>query len=138
MNEHTFRNTIKTQAQRFDPDMLVWKINDDYAGGVPDFFFECEHTERWVESKYIKELPKRPTTIIDLMKSDKYLSNLQQEWLERREQRYGDAVVLVGIGKDRCEGVVVLSHFDWIYPRSTNEFRQLTRPPKEMFPLIFT
>lgn len=137
MNEHSFRNTIKTQAERFDPDMFVWKINDDYAGGVPDFFFERKDCDRWVEAKYIKRLPQRMTTLIDMMKESQYLSKLQQDWLKRRQETRGDVAVVVGIGEKRCEGVVVLLDFAWTRAYTTSEFIGMMVPPKDMFPALF-
>jgi|AntRauTorcE11898_2_1112593.scaffolds.fasta_scaffold37495_2 hypothetical protein len=137
MNEHSFRNTIRTQAKRFDPSMLIWKINDNFAGGVPDYLFERHNQERWVEAKYLKNLPKRPSTLLDFTNPNKFLSDLQVDWLNRREQRFGDACVVIGIGERRCETALVLRHGAWNTPMTTTEVRQKTIPPAHIFTKLF-
>jgi hypothetical protein len=98
-------------------DTFHWKINDNFAGGVPDLFIEGPETDLWVEVKYLKNIPKRPSTVIDLTNHSKYLSKLQQQWLKRRYARRGDCGVLLGMHG----GVVWFPGISWENPVSTAE-----------------
>lgn len=97
MNEHSF---IRALHKKLDKRVFIWKINDNYAGGVPDTFYRFKDPVEgqkplWVEYKYLKELPKRLTTVV---KPD--FSALQIKWLTEAcisgEQAYG----VVGVGKE--------------------------------------
>ena len=117
MNEHTFTASFKKKL----PDSIFWwKINDNFAGGVPDVFLEGEYCDLWIEFKYIKTLPKRPDTLIDLT-NQKYLSKLQQKWLTRRQERRGDTLVCVGCP----QGVALFWGTSWKTPIATETFREL-------------
>ena len=78
MNEHSFVASIHRILKKHP--VHIWKINDQYAGGVPDAFYEGVNSDLWVEYKYIPKLPKRSTTKIDLT-SPKMLSMNQQLWM---------------------------------------------------------
>ena len=95
-------------------------MNDTYAGGVPDFFIEGSARDLWLEVKYIKNFPKRESTIIDLSNHKKYLSMNQQLWLERRSLKRNDAAVLVGSE----HGGVLLTDMQWTAPFSSLEIKE--------------
>ncbi len=115
MNEHSY---IRAVTRHLPSENYKWKINDGYAGGVPDWFFEGISRDLWVEWKYIKPFPKRDTTLIDLTK-DEYLSPLQKKWLIRRHTRRKDAWVIAG-----CEyGGVILRGLEWQQPLSAKDFK---------------
>ena len=117
MNENQYSATVGKKLRT--AGMFSWKINDNYAGGVPDMFIEGDVAEAWCENKYIKALPKRGTTMIDLTNTNKFLSQLQMDWLERRWHRHKDAYVLVGCP----EGDALFQNLDWMTPISTEDFR---------------
>lgn len=137
MNEHGFRNTIRRLALRFDPDIHIWKINDNFAGGVPDYHLERDSDERWVEIKYLKSLPKRDTTVLNFVDNKKFLSYLQCEWLNRRQERFGDACVVIGFGETKCEQVLLLTDGDWNTPMAAGEARNKMLPPSQLFTNMF-
>ena len=112
MNEHGFSKSLRTKMHKVDPSIFWWKINDAYAGGTPDIFIEGVHRDIWCEAKYIKELPKRDTTMIDFTNTNQYLSKLQQEWLIRRHHKRGDTLVAVG----HPDGCLLLWGLSWQTP----------------------
>lgn len=118
MNEHKFSRKLKDQLAKRDPSLFWWKVNDTFAGGVPDIFLEGSRSDLWAEVKYIPALPKRATTVIDLADTKRYLSKLQQLWLERREARRGDTLVLVG----HPNGVALFWHNSWKTPLKCGDF----------------
>lgn len=97
-----------------------WKINDPYTNGVPDKFIEGPNHDLWLESKRMKALPKRDSTIIDLCNPDKFLSKLQAEWLLRRHNRRGDAAVLLSIDDLGC---ALFFDAEWLTPLTTGELK---------------
>lgn len=75
MNEHSF---VKAVHRKLPPEVYKWKIHDTYTGGVPDAMYAGPAGLLFVEYKYLKKLPKKPTTPIKTG-----LSELQISWLER-------------------------------------------------------
>ena len=49
MDEHGFSRNIKRHL--VSRKLFSWKINDGFAGGVPDFFIEGPEHDAWVEVK---------------------------------------------------------------------------------------
>lgn len=100
-----------------------WKINDNFAGGVPDAFYRHVEgkTPLWAEYKFLKALPKRPTTII---KPD--LSALQLHWLKEAVAANENAVVIVGCEsikhKRQVCGVVLHDPLEWENGITAQEF----------------
>lgn len=72
----------------------IWKINDNFQGGVPDAFYLAA-AELWVEYKHIVP-PKRSTTLIVPDVSD-----LQYGWLEALQDADKQAWVVVTHGSGR-------------------------------------
>tara|TARA_B110000116_G_scaffold45548_1_gene37797 strand:- start:6107 stop:6538 length:432 start_codon:yes stop_codon:yes gene_type:complete len=120
MNEHTFTAAFR---KKLPADIYWWKINDNFAGGVPDAFLEGTNRDLWIEFKYIKALPKRPDTLIDLT-NQKYLSKLQQKWLKRREAKRGDTLVCVGCP----QGVALFWENSWDTPMPAKAFHAMCHP----------
>lgn len=87
-----------TQAihKRLPPDVYKWKINDNFAGGVPDAFYrvlnEPSQKPLWVEYKLIKKLPAKNDTIIK-----PNLSQQQLMWLLQARQSGENAIVILGV-----------------------------------------
>jgi len=61
--------------------------------GTPDI----NYVEGWIECKWLRKWPKRPSTIVKL---DHDLMKHQQVWLQRRKNAGGQAWVLLQCGRD--------------------------------------
>ncbi|URQ88229.1 hypothetical protein J8Z28_20300 [Pseudoalteromonas sp. SCSIO 43088] len=91
-----------------------WKINDNFAGGVPDAFYRSKSGVKplWAEYKFIKQLPKRGTT-----KIKPNLSEQQLFWLKEALAANELAVVIVGCEsikyKRQVCGVVLTDPTEW-------------------------
>ena len=129
-NEHSY---IRLVHKYLDSSIYKWKICDEFQGGVPDCFYEGEFQDLWVEYKYIKPIPKRPSTLIDLTNPDRYLSKLQQHWLTRRYQKRKDSAVIAGSTK----GGVLFLDKEWELPISTEEYLSRCIPAKQIARNIF-
>ncbi len=97
MDEHSF---IRALHKKLDKRVFAWKINDNYAGGVPDAFYRFKESVEgqrplWVEYKYLKALPKRETTVV---RPD--FSALQIKWLTEAHTSGEQAFGVVGVGKE--------------------------------------
>lgn len=102
MNEHSFVRSIHTALKRKAPELYVWKINDNFQGGVADAYYSGDK-DHWVEYKYIS-LPKRDQTLLDIG-----LSPLQQQWLRDRHNEGRTVAVIVG----SPDGNIILPALDW-------------------------
>ena len=89
MNEHSF---VKSIHRYLHPDVYKWKIHDTFTGGVPDAMYVGPKSLLFVEYKYVKELPKRDTTLVKHS-----LTPLQLQWLERINGPSRSALV-IGVG----------------------------------------
>ena len=105
MNEHSY---IQSVHRRLPRSLYRWKINDSYQGGVADAYYSGPAGDLWVEYKYIKSLPKRPTSVVDLTNT-RLLSTLQQHWLADRHKEGRNVAVVVG--SDR--GSIILEGTDF-------------------------
>ena len=110
MNEHGF---VRSVHRQLSPDVFVWKINDKFAGGVPDAFYAGPARCLFVEYKYIK-LPKRPTTLVRTG-----LSEQQKLWLNRMLTLGKPVAVVLGSN----EGHIITTK-NWDTPVSAEHFRQ--------------
>ena len=94
-----------------------------------------------MEVKYLKALPKRDTTLIDLT-SPKFLSALQILWLRRRWERRKDAFVLLGYEPHLCGsyGSELCAMKPPTYPEWSNVMDRVTtvnsRPAPDGQPVI--
>lgn len=111
MNEHGF---VRSVHRQLSPDIFVWKINDTYAGGVPDAFYAGPARCLFVEYKYIK-LPKRPTTLVRTG-----LSEQQKLWLNRMLNLGKPVAVVLGSN----EGNIILTNSQWSNSLTADCFRQ--------------
>jgi hypothetical protein len=78
--------------------IYCWKINASYERGVPDCWFSGVLQDLWVENKRVATA--QPPPILDLTDDKKYLTALQQLWLERRhaEGRHIGVIVFSNVG----------------------------------------
>lgn len=88
MNEHGY---IRSVHRYLPASTYHWKINDNYAGGVPDAFYCDQGQVLFVEYKYVPKLPKREKTIL----SPK-LSGNQELWLTQRYSQNVPVAVVLG------------------------------------------
>lgn len=111
-NEHTFVRSIHGILRRKHPTLYVWKINANYAGGVPDAYYSMK-SDLWVEYKYLKSLPQKPETIVQYR-----LSELQKDWLIRRDAEGRDVCVVVG----SPQGNLIFPGTAWRRPITSADF----------------
>jgi len=130
MTEHAFKDKYRKALKKQCPTAYWWKINDSFQPGVPDAFVEFEDSECWIEFKFISKMPKRDSTVINLTHPSKFLSIKQRLWLNRREERYGDAFVIVGC----ATGAVLFSKGEWNTPLTTAEFKAKIAPISSLIP----
>jgi hypothetical protein len=93
VNEHNF---IKAVHRYLPSELFRWKIHDTYAGGVPDAFYLGPASALFIEYKYVKKLPARPTTILRTS-----LSKQQELWLNRLHDCSFPGWYVIG-AEDRC------------------------------------
>ena len=110
MNEHGF---VRSVHRQLSPDVFVWKINDKYAGGVPDAFYAGPARCLFIEYKYVK-LPKRDTTLVKTS-----LSVQQKLWLDRMLGMDKQVALVIG----SVLGSIIIDK-DWDHPIPTELFRQ--------------
>jgi hypothetical protein len=88
--------------KKLAPHIYKWKVNDNFAGGVPDAFYrttrETNARPLWVEYKFLKKLPARGDTRIV-----PNLSAQQLIWLEQAVSSGEQALVIVGIESERIK-----------------------------------
>lgn len=107
------------------PRVYAWKINAGFIGGIPDWWGSGSLQDLWVENKRITgNLP----AMLDLTDHKKYLTMLQQLWLERRhtEGRHVGVIVFSESGHIYVPGV------DWKTPISKLDFTSRAMPYKEL------
>lgn len=111
-------NTFISAVHRHLPvDLYRMKNHNEYAGGIADCWYSGPSADLWVEYKFV-DVPKRPTTMIDLTNIDKYLTTLQQEWLVGR---YGEGRN-VGVIAGSKDGGVWFPGLTWQSPISAGVF----------------
>lgn len=91
MNEHGFVRKVHKKLREAKRLKKIWKINDNFQGGVPDAYYLGETDSLWVEYKYLPRLPKRGNTLIV-----PGLSELQYGWLQDLQEGGKNAWVAVG------------------------------------------
>lgn len=91
MNEHSFVRSIHRQLKKQEAGVMIWKIHDNYQGGVPDAFYRGSKESLFVEYKVVKSFPKRPSTLVIPA-----ISSLQKQWIITAAQLYQKVWVVVG------------------------------------------
>lgn len=107
MNEHKMSTRIHKDLQKRGKLTRVWKINDNFQGGVPDAFY-LGASPLWIEYKHI-EVPVRDSTMIR-----PNVSELQLGWLETLQAGGQGAWVVVTHGSGRTAMAWVESDLDVI------------------------
>ena len=84
MNEHGY---IRAIHKSLNPDIKVWKICDDYQGGVSDvLYFGTRARILFLEYKYEPKLPARQTTRLFHV-GNKRVKPLQLQWFRDLHHR---------------------------------------------------
>jgi hypothetical protein len=105
----------------------VWKINDTYAGGVPDCYYCDIGGQLFVEYKYVPKVPKLETTWL-IPK----LSGNQKLWLQNRHLQKVDVAVVLGTP----EGAIVFTDLSWIQGIQVKKLNQNILSPKGIANII--
>tara|TARA_R110001632_G_scaffold49277_1_gene123584 strand:- start:1606 stop:1995 length:390 start_codon:yes stop_codon:yes gene_type:complete len=101
VNEHSF---IRAIHKSLPAEVYRWKIHDTFTGGVPDTLYAGPSGILFIEYKWLKSLPKRESTFINLG-----LSQLQINWLDKFHSYNQNVAVAVGYS----EGVLLFTNKDW-------------------------
>ena len=125
MNEHGY---VKSVHRHIPSHIYRWKINDNYAGGVPDAFYCDIGGMLFVEYKYIPKVPKRGTTYIVPS-----LSELQKLWLAGRENQNVAVIVVLGTP---LGSIVFSSNRTWERGITRDELDLYALPAKEVARII--
>ena len=117
MNESGYTQSIGKKVK----DQIYWlKIMMSFNNGVPDVWCSGDKDDLWIEVKYLKAIPKKPTTII-IPK----LSALQDKWLTDRYNEGRNVCVVLG----SPIGAFIFTDLTWKV--GVTRF-QLTMKPKEV------
>jgi len=98
MNESGYTRTVN---QRLPLDIYSWKINAQFAPGVPDCWYSGAARDLWVEWKYLKTMNKH--------RLKPSLRSKQVEWLRDRYEQGRNVIVLVG----SPQGIVAFNDLKW-------------------------
>ena len=101
MNEHSF---IRAIHKSLPAEVYRWKIHDTFTGGVPDTLYAGPSGILFIEYKWLKSLPKKQSTSINLG-----LSQLQINWLDKFHSYNQNVAVAVGYSG----GVLLFTNKDW-------------------------
>lgn len=96
MNEHSF---IKSIHRYLPSDLITWKINDQFAGGVPDAFYAGDKGLIFIEYKYRAKFPVRDTSLMGFG-----LKPQQINWLNSLQTKGINTAVVAG-----CQELVIIS-----------------------------
>lgn len=115
MNEHTFSSKIIRKCRDKGIE-LAWKINDNFAGGVPDAWFLGKGTTLWIEFKFLQELPKKGDTVLK-----PNLSKQQALWLSKLYNAEQPCAVVIGLPK---EAIIIVDPMIWERGMLTKQARK--------------
>ena len=120
MNEYGF---IKSVHRYLPPELFKWKIHDTFAGGVPDAFYAGSSGILFAEYKYVKQVPKRDSSVLKTS-----LSAQQKLWLDRIVDFNQRAVVIIG-----CEeSAIVMHNKEWNAPLLKSDYVKRAVSRKEV------
>jgi len=119
MNEHGY---IKAVHRQISNSVFRWKINDTYAGGVPDAFYAGPACCLFVEYKYVT-LPKKETSLVRTS-----LSEQQKLWLNRMLAIDKHVAVVIG---SPIGGLILLNGL-WNSPLTKTQFTKYALTKKEI------
>jgi len=100
MNESQYTQSL---MKKLPNSVYKWKINCNFARGVPDLYVSGAKKDLWVELKYLQKLPKKAKVIPNL-------SRLQEKWLIRAKKQGRNVAVIVGSPEG---GFLLLDPVEW-------------------------
>lgn len=121
--ENTFIASVHRHLPPVD-ELYRMKNHNQYNGGIADVWYSG-FKDLWVEYKFLV-VPKRQTTVIDLLKT--HVSPLQEEWLYERHSEGRNVWVIVG-SKD---GGVIFPETSWAELFTAGEFIQRLRSRQDI------
>ena len=124
--ETQFASSVHAHLPPVSRGCYRMKNNNDFIGGIPDYWYSGESGDVWVEYKFIV-VPKMPDTMIK-----PNLSSLQLAWCRDRYQEGRDICVVVGC----AAGGVWMSHLEWEKPISTAAFKKRIESRKVLAQII--
>lgn len=86
MTETTFWQSLR---KKLHPRVYALKLNLRFTAGVPDCWLSGSEDDLWLELKYLQSVPP----VVD---AEKYLSELQKDWLVKRHSEGRNVGVLIG------------------------------------------
>ena len=96
MNEHSF---IKSIHRHLPNDLITWKINDQFAGGVPDAFYAGDKGLIFIEYKFRPKFPVKDTSLMGFG-----LKPQQINWLNSLKNKGISTAVVAG-----CQDLVIIT-----------------------------
>ncbi len=122
--ENTFIGSVH---KHLPAGLYHMKNHNQYNGGIADVWYSGVR-DLWVEYKFIV-VPKRPSTIIDLLTGkNPAISYLQQEWLRSRHGEGRSVGVVVG----SKGGGVWFPGLAWETPLTVENFSSLLQSRKDL------
>lgn len=91
------------------------KQNNPYSAGTPDVYYSGTDGDMWIEYKFMKELPKRATTMVV-----PDLSPDQKRWLGNRLDEGRNVYVVMGVG---AKHAILYRNREWLTPISVKELQ---------------
>lgn len=88
--ENTFLSRIRKKLIKAYPEIEVFKMHNNYIGGIADWYMDGPGGDAWVEGKYViqAKLSVKPQ-----------LTPLQLHFLQNRKRNGKNAIVLLGTEK---------------------------------------
>lgn len=86
MTENDMTGALFAYIRKEEPDSFVWKIHDDYRGGITDGLLIVGAPHTWLEAKKLRSRKQDPCDM---------LSALQRKTIEELA-RLGQTVIVVG------------------------------------------
>lgn len=111
MTETTLNREVKRLLKA--PRCRTVRVETTTENGVPDIYYNLHGETGWMEDKYLRAWPKRPTTTVKI----KHYTDQQRKWLFEEGQAGGRAWLLLQVGTDYLL-------FDW---RAAQAVGYLTR-----------
>jgi hypothetical protein len=102
------------------------KMNNPFNAGIADVWYSGEHSDLWVEYKYLPKLPSRTAVKLNL-------SALQSKWLHDRYTEGRNIAVVLG----HPGGGVLFRDLEWECDFSKDEILCRTLSKKQIASALF-
>ena len=123
MTETTFWQSLR---KKLVPRVYALKLNLRFTAGVPDCWLSGSESDLWLELKYLQSVPP----VVD---AEKYLSELQKDWLVKRYNEGRRVGVVIG----SPDGHVYYSGISWKNQHMTRgRFLEMAQTTKDLAELL--